>query len=350
MEEAMANMKPEYREALLSQAEFPFVPADEILFYLDFDGATVRLGNANSTGFFSPIIGVQTAVLPPPNLTQAEKDDVLRLVQDDYSPFNIRFTTDRSVFFSYPFANKEIAIISTNPRVAGFSPFDAGVAPFVGTGQRLPSNPSFIFADFFGHDTAAIAGVVSQETGHTMGLGHQHLFHDDCSFVTEYHPTFGAGVLAFTPIMGEAFGDGITNWYAQSCLSPIFGVAQDDFGFINRQVVLKNDDFPDGPGRISMLPPHDVNGIRETGADVDLIPFFFRDPVTISVTSDNIDLKVSVCRPSGRPMREYNDPDGLNVTFPVDMFGPGYIRVEGGSNANVSAQFMTGQYTLTVQN
>ncbi len=344
MDEAMARLSPEMKGALLNSTNRTESQAAELLLFLDFDGAVVRAGFPNPSGYVSPIIP-GTRVCPPPSLNAEQREAVVNMVKDDYSPFNIVITTDQSVFDSYPAQNKQICIITTFPQVIGFGSGVAGVSSFTGVGNRLPFNPSFVFSNVFGGNLASIAGTISHETGHSMGLGHQHLFNPECGFITEYNPGYGTGPTSFVPIMGSADSKRIINWFAQSCPSPTFGVPQNDFALLNSQVALHEDDFPDLPTGPVQASAGVITGVLEEEGDVDFIRINFKGPGAVVISSDNMDIKVSVYTPGGHLLETYDDPEDTGVTIP-QLNGNRYLKIEAISNANMSSQFMTGQYKI----
>lgn len=341
LDEAMQNMLPEYRQSL-SRMEATAAAAAELLLYLDVDGATVFPGFPNPAGNRSPIIS-GTRICPPPSLTTAQMEEMIELVKDDFSPFHIIVTTDYSEFLNYPSANKQICIITTVPAVAGFSSGIGGISPFGGLGVRLPFNPCFVFANLYGGDLEDLASVISHESAHTMGLGHQSYFNPSCGYIFEYHPGFGTGPLGFGPIMG--LGDKrVTNWFAQSCFHPVFGPPQNDFNLLNNQVAVRADDFPDVPSG-GLISATEINGILETSGDADFFRINFRNPGPVTISSENADIKASLYAPGGHLLGEFNDPDDTHVTIP-NAAGLRYLKVEAVGNANMAAQFMTGKYKV----
>lgn len=318
--------------------------ASELLLYLNFNGGMLRPGFGNAENLTSELVSRPTGC-PAPFLTQAQKDEIVRLVSDDFSPFNIRVTTDATMFFAYPRNNKEMLIVTTSPQVIG-QPFGvAGVSPFAGIGFRLPNNIAFAFSSVVGNNPSDVAAVISHESAHLLGLGHQHLYSDSCNFLTEYHPGFGSGPLSFAPLMGEGFSRGVNNWFAQSCTDPFFGVAQNDYELINSQVEIRADDFPDTPDG-STIAAERVNGVLERAGDVDFLRINFKGRGAATITSNNIDLKVTVLTPGRHVVEEFNDPESTGVTIPLVM-GMRYLKVQAASNENMSSQFMTGTYRVT---
>ena len=343
-EMAMAKMPVELKK--LTAAAAAAVQTGELLLYINFNpnGTVVRPGFGNADTLTSSLVdGVRFC--PAPLLNQEQKDEIVKLVSDDFSPFNIRVTTDEVEFAAHPRFTKQMCLLSTLPSVIGHPSTTGGVSPFIGVGSRLPGDFAFAFSAAYGNDPRDVAAVISHESAHLLGLGHQHLFADTCSFIYEYHPGFGSGPLAFKPLMGNGIGNGISNWFAQSCPSPTLGPPQIDYDLINSQVVARPDDFPDGPtGGVTDL--NSISGVLERPGDVDFVMVNFRNPGPVVITSDNIDLKVSLVNPGGRVMDEFNDPDSTNVIVPSAK-GMRYLKIEAASNDNMSAQFMTGTYHVS---
>src|SRR6185369_13064561 len=102
---------------------------------------------------------------PRPLLTQSQIAEIVRLVEDDFSPFNIHVTTDQTVFFNYPTQFKHLCIITTLPGVISFPSGLGGVSPFIAPGIRLPCNPCFVFASMY-NLIEDIAMVISHESAH----------------------------------------------------------------------------------------------------------------------------------------------------------------------------------------
>ncbi len=346
MEEAMALLPADARSAMAQASVAALARAGELLVLLDFDGAVVRPGNGNAQGgdVRSPLVN-STRFCNAPNLTAEQKNIIIELVKDDFSPFEIQFTTEQAVYDAYSIANKQVCIITTSPSVLGFSSGISGVAPFAGLSFRLNNNPCFVFASVFGNFLSETAFTISHEVAHTIGLGHQSLYNQNCNFSFEYHPGFGSGPLSFVPIMGNSFGKRIMNWFAQPCLVPGYGISQNDFEFLNNQVELKEDDFPNQPGVGTIVSESEITGVLEQAGDVDFIRINFRNPGPVTITSENIDIRASLFSPSGQLIAEYENPDDIYVTIP-SVNGLKYLKIEAASNTNMSSQFMTGQYKI----
>lgn len=343
-DEAMARM-PDHLKLMMDSAASASQVNDLLLYInLNPNGSIVRQGFGDADTLTSSII-TGTRFCPAPTLSPEQADEIVRLVSDDFSPFNIRVTTDPAEFAAYPRSNKQMCLITTDPSVVGLSPTIAGAAPYRGIGVRLLGEFSFVFSSRLDNDPRQVAAVVSHEVGHLLGLGHQHLFSDSCAFLSEYHGGFGSGPLSFDPLMGLGLSDGINNWFAQSCLSPTEGRSQNDYNLINSQVAVRTDDFPDEPAG-SVIGGNTVTGFLERAGDVDFIKINFRNPGPVVITSDNIDLKVTLLNPGGRVLGEFNDPAGTNVLIP-SANDKRYLKIEAADNENMSNQFMIGTYRIT---
>ncbi len=339
LDEVLAN-RPERFRRFDPEPTLAF-RSSEILLYLHFDGAVVMPGFDNA-GFFRSSLVSGSRSCPASTATQAQQDETVRLVRDDFSPFNIRVTTDFDEFLAYPAGYREMVLITTFPSVAGFSSGTGGVSPF--TGGRIPNSLSFVFSSLYGNDPKGVAHTISHEAGHQFGLDHQNRFDSSCSYLAEYDSGYGSGPLSFDPIMGSGLDQGITNWFAQSCPSRILGRRQNDYEVLSSEVFVRDDDFPNvAEGAVQSS--RDLTGILEQAGDVDFMRISFKNPGPVTISSDNIDLRVSIFNPGGKLLGTYNDPDSPGVTIP-SANGMRYLKIEAASNENMSSQFMIGTYRV----
>jgi hypothetical protein len=338
------NSLPAFFRQQLMQQRLTSSTFTETLLYLDMDGEIVRPGTATVNGNINSFLVFSTRFCPAPTLTQQEKDEVVRLVGDDFAPFNIVVTTDRTAYDAYAPNRRMACIVTTLPSVIGMPPNVQGVAPFFGNGSIF-NQPCFVFADaittFYGTTANKIvaASTASQEVGHLFGLDHQHVYSSECQKVSEYHGGSGSGLLGFAPIMGAA-DKRVTTWWDQPC-----GI--NDFNYLNTIVALRGDDHPDVPGAWTDPVSDIIPGTLGVANDVDFIFLRPLSPVVVEVTADNIDLEVSWCSPNGAVISTFNDPADLGVTIPR-IAGLGFLKIKAASNANLDAQFMTGNYKVRV--
>ena len=147
--------------------------------------------------------------------------------------------------------------------------------------------------------------------------------------------------------VGNPYNKRITNWFAQPCVSPLTGMSQNDFQLLSDVVSVRNDDYPDVIGEKNMTTRSSMfTGVLERPWDADFIYIKFKSPDRLLIRSENIDLKASIYNPGGQLIATFNDPDNTGVTIP-DAKGTRYLKIEAAGNANVSAQFMTGKYTVS---
>jgi hypothetical protein len=341
---AMARMPAESKSMMRASAVA--AQSEELLLYINFNpnGSIVRPGFGNADTLTSSIVNGQR-FCPAPLLDQAQQDEIVRLVSDDYSPFNIRVTTDAAEFAAHPRLTKQMVLITTTPSVISHPSGTGGVSPWAGLGMRLPGDFAFVFSSTYGNLPQDVAGVVSHESAHLLGLGHQHVFTETCGFLGEYHPGFGTGPLSFKPLMGNGIGDGIKNWFTQTCPGPTFGQPQNDYELINSQVAVRPDDFPDEPeGEI--VEDTEITGVLERARDVDHVKINFRKPGPVFISSDNIDLQVALLKPNGQVIETFNDPDTTNLVIPAGK-GMKFLRIRAKRNENMRRRFMTGTYHIS---
>ena len=297
-------------------AAFSSLPDSDFVLYLDFDGELITA--PNWTQFNG---GDDIDAQPHP---QAFNEDwvhvVWQRVAEDFVPFDLNVTTDRSVFDATPVANRVMAII-TPTDTAG--PDTGGVA----------------FLDTFGLDIPGLvfnlqeydcADTISHEIGHTVGLVHDGeagtLFPDGS--VNEYYVGHGSGETAWGAIMGAPFQgprENVTQWsigefqdavnyFDSEVASPN---TQDDLAqIITYGFGYRSDDAGDDTASAVALNSEgvliDQNGIIERNDDIDFFQF--------SSLSGALELSVRALDVASTQGEAGSDTDGANLAVEVSLY------------------------------
>jgi hypothetical protein len=287
--------------------------------YLDVDGEVVSGTRWN---------GGATIVAAHPNLSDAAIREAWELVAEDFRPFNINVTTDRSVFDRAPKNRRMMNIITPTNVVA---PGAGGVA-YVGSFAWNDDTPCWSFITRGGK---SIGEVSSHEIGHTLGLRHD----GRTSPQEEYFSGHGN----WAPIMGVGYYRNIVQWsrgeYANA------NNTQDDLGIMASStygVGFRSDDH--GNTNSAATPLHIAangsvstsfnNGVIERRTDTDVFSFSTTggnvnlnfNPVSRHA---NLDILVRVFNQNNSQVAELN-PSGLSATWNANVpAGTYYLHVSG---------------------
>lgn len=304
---------------------------------LDFDGQNVS-GTGWNNG--NPINAA------PANLTDADKENVWKLISEDYRPFHINITTSEAVFNTYP-KTKRMRCIFTPTNTA--APGAGGVA-YVGSFKWNDETPCWVFNS--GARAAGEAG--SHEVGHTLGLSHD----GRTNPVEEYYKGQGN----WAPIMGVGYYVSLVQWskgeYANASQT------QDDLAIITSStygVGYRTDDYGN---TIAAATPLTVNagsvsntGLIERTGDVDMFSFNTTGGnLNLSFTSNaaypDLDILSTLYDNNGTVITTSN-PTGLNASISSTLAaGNYYVSVTGtGSGDPVTTGYSNygslGTYTIT---
>jgi hypothetical protein len=155
--------------------------SDTAVIFINFNGRFVPAGT-----YWDNYNLVDTVTCQPYPLTQEQKDRIVVMVRDDFSPVNIIVTTEQSVFDAAPGDGRVEAVVTSTTSVYNSDNSIKGVAcgnSFTLSGNPLPSPgfwtpgcfifPGRIDAGFGGIPfEEQIARIVSHEVGHTMNAQH----------------------------------------------------------------------------------------------------------------------------------------------------------------------------------
>ena len=162
-------------------------PGAPNVFYLDFDGERVVNTDWNHPFY----LNLHDFTVTPTLFTAEEVTTAYNIISDDYLPFNINVTTDRSVFDATPEANRLMVIFT--PDQTWKVQQHNGVARG-GSYYRSKELTSVVWVFKIDEGPVRAAHIGSHEMGHALGLDHQR------SQTYEY--AYGHGI--WSPIMGKA--------------------------------------------------------------------------------------------------------------------------------------------------
>lgn len=305
---------------------------------LDFDGQYVS-GTGWNNG--NPINAA------PANLSDADKENVWKLISEDYRPFHLNVTTSEAVFNTYP-KTKRMRCIFTPTNTA--APGAGGVA-YLGSFRWNDDTPCWVFNG--GAKAAGEAG--SHEVGHTFGLSHD----GRTSPKEEYYQ--GQGTWA--PIMGVGYYKSLVQWSKGEYANP--STTQDDLAIIagaTYGVGYRADDYGNaisGAASLNIDASGNVNnaGVIERTGDVDMFAFTTNGG-NLNLTfnpnayTPNLDIIATLYNNNGTAITSSN-PAALNATISSTLAaGTYYVSVTGtGSGTPNTTGYSNyaslGNYTIT---
>lgn len=157
--------------------------------FLDFDGHYINTRFWNGgIPFYAPASG----------LSITEINLIVQEVRADFANWAINITTDSTVFLK-THLNKRQRIVITESTFYG----SAGGVAYIESMYWGLDIPAFVFSKLLSYNSKYIYEATSHESGHTLGLYHQSVWSDTCSFINEYrHGT----------IMGVAYQSPNSTW------------------------------------------------------------------------------------------------------------------------------------------
>ena len=312
---------------LNSSGNFESKAGAPAVIYCNFEGEVVN----------QALWSTSTINAAPSGLSSGEVAEILKLVAEDYAPFDVNVTNDRSVYDSTP-SNKRVMCISTPTDTA--SPGSGGVA-FLDT----------FVDDLVCWDFNLSGDTISHEVGHTLNLDH----HGDSSQnAPEYHDGHASESRDWGPIMGSAFEASMVQWSNGNYTSATNN-NQDDLDLItNYGLSYRADDYGNDSSTgenvsISNMPATRY-GIIERSTDIDIFNVTYSSLGKVQISGfgregaqSNLDINLSILNANGIIIyTQTSDTSDDAVTELILEPGSYQIRVQGDSSGNPNGNPATG--------
>lgn len=326
-------------------------PGSSKVIYLDFDGHTVSGTVWNTTWNLPAGTYAGYSQDASPAFSNVELDAIQGMwqrVAEDFAIFDVDVTTqdpgfdaiNRSSAADTNYGTR--AFITSDPSVPTIicSNTCAGQADkgaFDNTTNHAFRQPAMVMAAATGNAEALVAGTISHEIGHTLGLSH-----DGISGGEEYYQGQGP----WAPIMGNNKLRPVTQFSKGDYISP--SNTEDDFWVMRGHgVTLRPDDHSlsvlASPTPLTMGLPRRGSGLIREAADVDAFSFVntCAGAVTIqaipSSPSPNLDIVLTLYD-AGGTMLQVADPKTQMIT----------AAVASGMDATIVANLIPARYLIDV--
>jgi len=303
------------------------LPGANGVIYLDFDGETV-----SSTQWNLSYTGGSPIVAGSPNFTNTQIETIWKGVSEDYRPFNVTVTTDRSVYQSYPINRRAMMIFTPDNEWYGTA---GGVAYVDVFGSATFDAPGWVFTDQLGNVADYCAEAASHEAGHMLGLRH------DGTSTLDYYQGHGSGATSWAPIMGVGYYSTVTQWSKGEY--PDANRFEDDLAIITSSrngLGYLGDDHSASTGGATPLTvvgtdQVEASGLIERGTDVDMFSFQTGGgAISIAVNNaaydPNLDIKVRLLNGGGSEMAVSDSAGTLDASLSLSVVaGTYFLEVSG---------------------
>lgn len=321
--------------------------------YLDFDGETVTGTQWNSSyNNGDPIVAAEAA------LSESQIERVWAGIAEDYRPFNVNVTTDRTVFESYPVNRRAMLIFTPTVEWYTTSGGVGGVAYVDIFGSSSFDYPGWVFTAALGNNASDCHEAGSHEAGHILGLRH-----DDTSSQGYYDGHSSAGVPSWAPIMGVAYTRTVGQWSKGEYTDA--QNQEDDLAIITKSyngLGYLADDHANGTGGATPMTESgtdtiDAAGLIETNTDFDVFSFQTSGGA-VSITASNaavdpnLDIRMRLLDSTGAQVAVSDPLSSLDATISTTLSsGLHYVEITGTGTGDPTTGYSDyaslGGYTLT---
>ena len=312
---------------LSSSNFFQSKPDAPTVIYCNFEGEIVN----------QPLWSFSTINAEPSGLSNERVIEILKVVAEDFAPFDVNVTNDRSVYDSTP-SNKRVMCISTPTDTA--APGSGGVA-------YLDSFRDDLVCWDFNLD----GDTISHEVGHTLNLDHHG---DSTQSAPEYHNGHSSESRTWAPIMGASYKARMVQW-SDGNYTFATNSNQDDLYLItNYGLSFRADDYGNNTISGEDVSISDMlvtrNGIIERNTDIDVFNVNYSSLGKVQIAAvgtegiqSNLDVKLSIENSAGVVIFEQTS-DSTDDALTELILEPGsyQVIVEGDSSGNPYGNPATG--------
>ena len=313
---------------LSSSNDFQSKPDAPTVIYCNFEGEVVN----------QPLWSFSTINAAPSGLSNEAVLEILKVVAEDFAPFNVNVTNDRSVYNSTA-SNKRVMCISTPTDTA--APGSGGIA-------YLDSFRDDLVCWDFNLD----GDTISHEVGHTLNLDH----HGDSSQneLPEYHDGHSSESRTWAPIMGAAFYAEMVQWSDGNYTFATKSNQDDLYLITNYGLSFRADDYGNDTATGESVLVSDIlvtrNGIIERNTDIDVFNVTYSSLGKVQIAGvgtegkqSNLDLKMSILDSDGIIVyTQTSDTSDNAVTELILEPGSYQVIVQGDSSGNPYGDPATG--------
>ena len=325
------------------------LPGANGVIYLDFDGETVSGTQWNSSyNSGNPIVAGS------PNFTNAQITTVWKGVSEDYRPFNVTVTTDRSVYESYAINRRAMLVFTPDNEWYGAS---GGVAYVDVFGNATFDAPGWVFTDQLLNSADNSSEAASHEAGHMLGLRH------DGTSSLGYYEGHGSGATSWAAIMGVGYYSTVTQWSKGEYSDA--NNQEDDLAIITSSrngLGYLGDDHSGSIGGATPVSDDGVDQISATGliersTDVDVFSFQSGGgAVSIQANNadydPNLDIRLRLLNSAGGQILESDSLTSLDASLSQSLAaGTYYLEVSGVGKGDLATGYndyaSLGSYTIS---